>query len=871
MYMRRLKTFRQKLLAAFGSIGILVMIMLLLGNQISGLSIKQFTRVISDQVQVLASANDLHLRIGRLRLMEIELSTLTDYFAVVTQIQSLNQQIKAFQDELDLLQARKWPAGIDAMAGIRNSWTLYRNDLQRVTGHAANMEMGEAVRISTYQSESHFKDIQRLLQAVTSGMKLAVQQAYEETEQEQQQLRSSFTFVSVLGLFVGIVFVVLFSRSLSQRVTSLRDAAERVSRGGIGSPIHVDGDDELTSLADAFNQMQRQIQSRESALKEAHDTLEMRVEKRTKALNESNLQLQQEMDGRRRVEISLKLLSQAMDQSPVGVFIADTTGRIEYVNDAFVRNTGYSSDGLTGQSFLLLIQKTIPSNVARKLIAAINDGQEWHGEVEIRLEDGHFEWMSLLITPVKSADQQITHFLAIKEDVTVRKQQEAKILHQAQFDGLTDLPNRALAMDRLSQTMASAERQGRKVVLMFLDLDDFKKINDSLGHEIGDKLLMQAASRLKQAVRKNDTVARQGGDEFLIILSDLLEGADAEPVLESILKAFNRSFLVDGHDLVVTPSIGLAVYPDDGEDPGKLLRNADLAMYQAKEEGRNTFHFYNQAIHDHSLQRLELERELRHALDRDEMELYYQPLIDIRTNRLIGAEALMRWNSRAFGMVSPNQFIGIAEQTGLIVQLGEWAMQHACQQACLWQNMVPDFLLSINVSPRQFRSGFITGTIMRSLERSLFPPAQLQLEVTEGLLIRNRPEVQESLTTLDRMGVRLAMDDFGTGYSSLSYLKNFPFHTLKIDRSFIHDMTDDPNYRTIVSAAISMGRALGLSLVAEGVETPEQLAILAEEGCDTAQGFLFGRPIPAAEFSDLWMEAGPDVSGGEAVYGLADR
>ncbi|WP_428604403.1 EAL domain-containing protein [Sedimenticola sp.] len=869
--MRRFRSFRKKLLAAFGGIGILVMIMLLLGNQIAGVSIKQFTQVISDQVEVLASANDLHLRIGRLRLVEIELPSLTDYFAVVTEIQSLKKQIEEFQAELDRFEAQQQHASSEVMRSIRSSWNLYQKDLQTVIRHATSMEMAEASRVSTYQSDSHFKNIQRLLQTVTNSMKQAVRAAYLETEAEQQQLRSSFTFVSLLGLFIGILFVLLFARSLSIRVTSLRDAAERLSQGHTSSPIHVDGDDELTNLADAFNQMQKQIQTRERALKEAHDTLEMRVESRTQELNQSNLQLQQEMEERQRVEISLKLLSQAMEQSPVGVFIADIKGRIDYVNDAFVKNTGYSSSDLTGESFLLLIQKTIPRDVARELIVNMNAGMEWHGEVEVKLENGSLEWMSLLITPVKNAAQQITHFLAIKEDVTVRKQQEAKILYQAQFDSLTDLPNRALAMDRLSQIIATAERHESKVVLMFLDLDDFKKINDSLGHEMGDKLLMQAAARLRKAVRKNDTVARQGGDEFLVILGGLAAGADAEPVLENILKAFNRSFLVDGHDLVVTPSIGLAVYPDDGDDPSRLLRHADLAMYQAKEDGRNTFHFYNQMIHDYSLQRLELERELRHALDRDEMELYYQPLIDIKSRQLMGAEALMRWNSRAFGLVSPSQFIGLAEQTGLIVQLGEWAMQHACQQACLWQNLLPDFLLSINVSPRQFRGSFITGTIQRSLERSMFPARQLQVEVTEGLLIRNNPEVQEALTTLDRMGVRLAMDDFGTGYSSLSYLKNFPFHTLKIDRSFINDMTEDPNYRTIVSAAISMGKALGLSLVAEGVETEEQLAILTEEGCETAQGFLFGKPIPAAEFSDCWMEKDEGESDEEAIYGMADR
>jgi diguanylate cyclase (GGDEF)-like protein/PAS domain S-box-containing protein len=854
MYKKRFISFRKKLLAAFGGLGVLVFVMLLLGNHIAGLSIKQFTHVIKNQVQALAAANELHLRIGGIRISEVNIPKLDDYFAVITEVELLNRQIEQFNQELEQFGRQEGLENTQALRSIRNSWDGYKKDLAKVMTLASAMEMSEASRISTASSEPQFKNIQLLLTSTTHILEQSVESVYLQTENEQQQLRGSFTFISVLGLSVGIVLVVLFSRSLSSRVTSLRDAAQRVAEGKVHTPIRIGGRDELTSLADAFNAMQQQIRSRERALTEAHDNLELRVDKRTRDLKQSNQQLQREVTERRRAENSLRLLSQAMEQSSIGVFIANTRGFIEYANIAFTNSTFTKRDTLIGENFRTLMQDIVPESVASELLDVISKGNEWRGEVESHCTTGSPEWMSIVVTPIKDDKQDIAYFMAIREDITLRKRQEAKITRQAQFDGLTDLPNRALAMDRLSQSMMAAERTKSKVVLIFLDLDDFKKINDSLGHDVGDKLLVEAGQRLLGSVRKNDTVARQGGDEFLVILSGLEKGQSAEAIVESILKAFNRPFIIDDHDLLVTPSIGLAVFPDDGSETGELLRNADLAMYQAKDAGRNTFQYYNHIIHDHSLYRLRLERELRHALDRNEMELYYQPLIDINTRSLIGAEVLMRWNSKALGQVSPNNFIGIAEQTGLIVQLGEWAMHQACQQACLWQNMLPEFLLSINVSPRQFRGGFITGTIKRSLEQSHFPPDQLQIEVTEGLLIRNQPEVHGSLTLLDEMGVRLAMDDFGTGYSSLSYLKNYPFHTLKIDRSFINDMTDKSSYLSIVSAAISMGKALGLSLVAEGVETEEQLAILAAEGCHTAQGFLFGKPVPAAVFSDVWME-----------------
>lgn len=553
----------------------------------------------------------------------------------------------------------------------------------------------------------------------------------------------------------------------------------------------------------------------------------------------------------RAAEAQVHALSTAMQQSPVAVVLTDPEGRIRFFNRAASSVLQRGPTIQVGESLMALLKRSSPEGRLEELTAAFARHQPWSGELLHRLGDGTRIWMQVHLTPVHRAQGQVTDWLFMEEDISIRKQQEARILHQAQFDALTELPNRVVMMDRLNQAIRQAHREQRKVALMFIDLDDFKKVNDSLGHEIGDRLLIEAASRLVGAVREDDTVARHGGDEFLVVVGGLGQSSDTTPIVEAILEAFSRPFHIDDLELMITPSIGLALYPDDGQEPSLLLRNADAAMYRAKDEGGNGFAFFTSQFTQQAERRIEIERHLKRALARQELSLVYQPIVATISRKIVGAEVLLRWCNPDLGRVMPDEFIPVAEQSGLIVPIGAWVMAQASHQVETWnQRYDSDLLLAVNVSPRQFRQQGILETVRLALASGMAPES-LELEITEGLLLRNYPDTQALLAELRSMGCHLSMDDFGTGYSSLNYLKRLPFSTLKIDRSFVRDLMTDPEDRALVVATLQMARALSLRVVAEGVETLEQLRFLEQHGCDYVQGYLFSPPVPPAAFEEL--------------------
>ncbi|SMF95409.1 PAS domain S-box-containing protein/diguanylate cyclase (GGDEF) domain-containing protein [Methylomagnum ishizawai] len=473
-------------------------------------------------------------------------------------------------------------------------------------------------------------------------------------------------------------------------------------------------------------------------------------------------------------------------------------------------------------------------------------------EYRILRPDGQIRWLEDRVKLIRDAEGQPLRLDGVASDITERKRYEANIEYLATHDALTRLPNRALLADRMNQALAHARRAQRLLALFFLDLDRFKDINDSFGHVLGDKLLLAVAERLKAAVREGDTVARQGGDEFLILLADIDKLEDIERVAFKTLRAFAQPFQVEGRELYLNGSIGASVFPTDGEDMETLLKHADIAMYRAKEEGGNGFRLYSREMSRLAVERLQLENALRRALEQGQFELYYQPKVELRGGSIIGAEALIRWRHPELGLVAPSEFIPLAEKTGLIHPIGGWALHAACLQTKSWQREgLARLNMSVNLSARQVRGDHLTELITATLEDTGLEGRYLELELTETMVMQDPEQFIPVLRGLKQLGVEISVDDFGTGYSSLSYLKRFPFDRLKIDQSFVRDIATDSNDAGIVQTVIALGHILGLKVIAEGVETREQLAFLCRNRCDEMQGYYLSRPVPAAEFAGM--------------------
>lgn len=554
----------------------------------------------------------------------------------------------------------------------------------------------------------------------------------------------------------------------------------------------------------------------------------------------------------KQAEARVNTLSQAVEQSPVSVLITDPQGGIEYVNSTFEKVTGYTASEVKGQNPNILKASDASSDDYKDLWRTITSGGSWKGEFQNKKKNGDLFWESAHIAPVVDEDGAIRHYLAVKEDITHQKEQEQRILYQAHYDSLTDLPNRFLSLDRLSQLIKEAERNDHKVAVIFLDLDDFKKVNDTIGHDAGDNLLMQAAQRLKEAVREGDTIGRLGGDEFIMLLGGLDDVKDAQPAAENLLDKFRNPFKLDGRELILGASIGISIYPDDGSTTIELLRCADTAMYCSKGQGRNTYNYFTQSMNKDVSRRLMLEEKLYGALERGEFSLRYQPIIDIKERMVVGCEALLVWNNPEIGNISPVEFIPITEQSGLIVSIGKYVLTESLRMTAYWQQTcMPEFMISVNFSPRQFSDPSLVEDVRMILQSSGVITGSLYLEITEGVLLSGISNNDATLNAFSEMGIKIAMDDFGTGYSSLNYLRRYPFDSLKIDREFVSDMTYDMGDRELVNAAIVMAHSLGLKVVAEGVETEQQLADLKELGCDYAQGYLLGKPMSVDKLTDL--------------------
>ena len=626
--------------------------------------------------------------------------------------------------------------------------------------------------------------------------------------------------ILMMGVALGLLFAWLgwlMAGRIARPIMRISRAANRVAAGDLVYDVPAQlGDDEVAHLSKAIHAMV------------------------------SNLT--REITQRRKAEESMRLSAEVFANNTEAIMITDAKRNIVMVNRAFIEITGYAEDEVLGKNPRILASGKQTKEFYLDFYGALESKDAWRGEIWNKRKNGEIfpEWVTVSV--LRDEQDKITHYIAIYMDFTERKKEEERIQYLANYDVLTGLPNRYLLNDRLEQSLSLAQRHQTKIAVLFIDLDHFKNINDSLGHDIGDALLEMVSQRLQACLRRSDTIARQGGDEFVALLGDLNSEDEVTFIAEKMLDSLRGEFRVNEYQLSVSTSIGVSIYPDDGETSVQLLRNADLAMYRAKDAGRNRFEYYKPEMNAKAMQRLHLENDLRGAIAQGQLMVHYQPKVNVNSGAVVGMEALLRWKHPHLGFVPPAEFIPVAEECGLINEIGDWVLSQTTLQQRLWQSrgyaIVP---IAVNLSARQCGQKNLVEKIQAIVRDAGLPPHFIEFELTESMLMDMGVNCLELMNRLDSAGFTLALDDFGTGYSSLSRLKLLPVKTLKIDQSFVRDIATDENDKNIVNATAVLAHAMGMKVVAEGVETQQQLEFIRDLQCEEYQGFLFSRPVPPDE------------------------
>ncbi|WP_428608150.1 EAL domain-containing protein [Sedimenticola sp.] len=706
-------------------------------------------------------------------------------------------------------------------AAMARYQSIFRGDYEKLRGQVLAASTGDQPYPIT--ELMWFSEASRSIDTITALSEAASLHNHANIDAIQQRANETVVYMMATILLVFVLFVatyIITYRRILFPLQLLENAANTIESGDLEQKLALNAQDEFGHLGQSFESMR--------------------------------LSLLADREKRELVEQELRKLHQAVEQSVSSLVITDAEGITEYVNRRFELTTGFHQEEVIGRKYNKTSSGQTPPAVYEEMWRTIKSGDIWEGELLNRKKSGELFWELVSISPVRDKQGVISHYIGMHHDITQRKEMEERLNYLAYHDELTGLPNRSLLADRFRQLVNQSQRHKTKIALLMLDLNRFKLINDSLGHETGDQILVEVGNRLTKLARTSDTVSRYGGDEFVILLTEVESASAVTEFARRITHKITKPIEVGERLLHVSCSIGVALWPQDGKRLDNLLSNADAAMYQAKNRNGEKLQFFTEELNHQVQQRMEMENDLRHALQQNELELYYQPQFNQETSQITGMEALLRWHHPRRGLISPDRFIPLAEETGLILPIGEWVLETACRQLKQFQRAgYPGLIVAVNVSVRQLEGQDMAEVLQQVIDKTAINPASLEIEITESTMMEDPERMIEALGTLKKLGIRLALDDFGTGHSSLAYLQRFPFDKIKIDRAFVRNITQSEDDAAIAMTIGAMAKSLKLEVIAEGVETEAQMAFLKHCGCKNIQGYLISKPVPAMEFGHL--------------------